>query len=154
MQEEIWKVYKKTSTRLYEVSSEGNAKINGVLVDWSKRETNGYYTIGRKHVHRIIAELFIPNPENKPQVDHINTNKHDNRACNLRWVTNKENHNNPLTKKQKSYIIKTSYTEEHKKRLSDLLSNTKYMNDGYNEVKIRPEYWGEFIDIGYKFGRI
>lgn len=47
--------------------------------------------------HRIIAKTFIPNPEGKPQVDHINGVKDDNRVANLRWATSKENSNNPIT---------------------------------------------------------
>lgn len=52
--------------------------------------------------HRLIAETFIPNPENKPTVDHINCDKRDNRICNLRWATNKEQSNNPITYKKLS----------------------------------------------------
>ena len=45
-------------------------------------------------VHRLVAECYIPNPENKPFIDHINRRKHDNRVENLRWATNSENMRN------------------------------------------------------------
>ena len=48
-------------------------------------------------IHRLVAQAFLPNPNNKPQIDHINTNKTDNRVCNLRWTTASENMKNPIT---------------------------------------------------------
>lgn len=48
-------------------------------------------------VHRIVAETFIPNPDNLPIVDHINRIRNDNKASNLRWVTPMDNAKNGLT---------------------------------------------------------
>ena len=49
-------------------------------------------------VHRLVAAAFIPNPDNKPCIDHIDGDRANNHADNLRWVTAKENCNNPITK--------------------------------------------------------
>ena len=63
----------------------------------------GYYRIGlyknnkkehKFYLHRLIALAYIPNPDNKPCIDHINRIKTDNRIENLRWATHIENSQN------------------------------------------------------------
>ena len=99
MDNEVFKIYKTTCNgkRIYEVSNLGRVKCNGVIVE--PHIEHGYPAYGKFYVHRAVAELFIPNPENKPHIDHINTVRTDIRVENLRWVTHKENCNNPLTLK-------------------------------------------------------
>ena len=50
--------------------------------------------ITKYFIHRLIAITYIPNPDNKPNIDHINRNKLDNSIENLRWVTQAENRHN------------------------------------------------------------
>lgn len=71
----------------------------------TQKNRGGYVVIslnkdGKQHshiLHRLVAQTFIPNPCNKPEVDHIDANKDNNTAVNLRWCTRKENINNPIT---------------------------------------------------------
>ena len=62
--------------------------INDKISDKKKRLSKMCYA------HRLVAEYFLPNPDNLPQVDHIDRNKLNNDVSNLRWVSTKENNAN------------------------------------------------------------
>lgn len=119
--QEVWKHWKTTynkngEIRAYEISSFGNVKING---NYFNPHPSRYYYLAGELLHRLVAELFIPNPDNKPCVDHIDTDTHNNRSDNLRWVTYKENANNPLTLKHTSESSKgRQLTEETRQKIS------------------------------------
>lgn len=77
-----------------------NSQTNKVLKPCNNGNGYLYVSLGRKnhrYIHRLVAEAFIPNPDNLPQIDHIDTDKTNNNVSNLRWVTRKQNINNPIT---------------------------------------------------------
>ncbi len=92
------------------------------------------YTV---RLHRLLAKAFIPNIENKPHVDHINGVRDDNRLENLRWCTNKENHNFELARINNSKALKgrkqsSESVEKRKKTLQKRLGKkvNQYTHDG------------------------
>lgn len=85
----------------YEITRDGQV-INKVTGHTLLGQPNGKgylrVSIGGKlmFIHRLVAEKYVPNPKNKEQVNHINGDKLDNRACNLEWVTNQENRDHAI----------------------------------------------------------
>lgn len=77
------RIKNKLTNHIYKLTNKNGDYFRIILYDKNKSKTC--------LIHRLVAEIFIPNPNNKPQVDHIDGNKQNNCVDNLRWVTNLEN---------------------------------------------------------------
>lgn len=81
----------------YEVSRDGQVRRNDGMILGQWKDHHGYMLVRLsqprtvERVHRLVAGAFIPNPEGKPFVNHINNERADNRAENLEWCTQWEN---------------------------------------------------------------
>ena len=83
-------------------------------------KATGYYRLslsknskGKKlAIHRLIALAYIPNPDNKPCIDHVNRIRNDNRIENLRWATHLENNQNKSDHKNNTSGIPNVYYSE------------------------------------------
>ena len=75
----------------YEASINGKIRNKRTLAIIEGGYNRRYLRAFKKDIHRIIAETWLSNPNNYPQVNHINGNKHDNRVNNIEWCTAKHN---------------------------------------------------------------
>jgi hypothetical protein len=134
--DEEWKIIPDNTD--YSVSNYGNVKNNkrNTLINGYKYKS-GYMCIKlgktKTHysIHRIVGELFIPNPENKPTINHKNKQREDNRVCNLEWATITEQniHKNVNTK----ITHKINNTNQNNKNIDNELWKSIY---GYEMYEI------------------
>ena len=159
--QEIWKDIKGYEGK-YQVSNLGRVrslydqnqfKKNSRIKILKLGERNGYSVINLQNkfkpkerksyqVHRLVAEAFIPNPENKPIINHIDENKKNNIVTNLEWCTQKEN---VLHSKYKMYKPKKSKLPTSGEKY--IIKRNKY-NKTFYEICIYKN--GKHIYLGRK----
>lgn len=120
---------------LYSIDRSGNvySHISGKIL---KPHANhrGYFMVDlykdgkvkKGIIHRLVAITYIPNPNNLPEIDHIDTNRQNNNVENLRWCSRQENCNNILSLKHagdarrgsKHYLYGKHLSEETKEKMS------------------------------------
>ena len=160
MEKEVWKDYNgnieelnghirvSNLGRVYRVSPGKTSSKPRILVGTTNNQ--GYKRLHvsidgvtyNKPIHRLVAEMFCDNPEEKPYVDHINAIRDDNRATNLRWVTSSENNKNPnyrekLSIRSKNALRENNYlSEANKKRcFAENISGETHYFSSITELK-------------------
>lgn len=156
--------WKDSSNEKYEVSNTGlirHKKYKRILKPIKRTHTKYYYdmivTIEKKatSIAREVAKAFIDNPENKPEVDHIDTNVENNNANNLRWVTHSENMQNPNTlfnqrnALNKYYPVKCNETGQIFNNVNELIV---FLHDNVSEEYCRRKFHEHMKGTYHTFG--
>lgn len=131
----------------YYISETGEVfkKLNPYIAQNDYKVFKDKYGI-HNQVHRMVAMAFIPNPENKPNVNHKDGNKQNNNVDNLEWCTQQENIKHKievLGKTNKRYFKKCKlyYNGEFIKEFEDIKAASKYASErGAKESMLRKHY--------------
>lgn len=152
---------------------EKNGKIFSLKTNKELKPTqnqNGYYQVYLYNnnttefwaLHRLIATLFIPNPQNKPCVGHLDCDKSNNTVENLYWCTYLENNNHPITLTRKSKSLKGKSSPNKGKHLTDKWKKNISLSNSvpiiqYNDDGFEKEWEGINIasrELGFNAGNI
>lgn len=154
---EIWKDIKDYEGS-YQISNFGNVKtlkryiknkrnnlkiVNGKILKPVKNELYHYVVLcknskkTKKYIHRLISQAFIPNPYNKREVNHIDSNKKNNKLENLEWVSSKENKRHAVLSGVRYRRLITTVT--------DKLTNNIYIFDTQHAASIYMGYKKTYI---------
>ena len=124
----------------YSVSDQGNLRNDKTkrILKPGTSNSGYYYVVLRKqkksytkNIHRIVASAFLPNPNNKKMVDHIDNNETNNKLINLRWATTSENAQNAkLSTKNTSGTKGVVFLKNTQKWRAQICINGKHISLG------------------------
>ena len=155
----------------YQISNFGNVKNKntGRILKPTEGKTDKYYYISlckdgkqkNTKIHRLVASYFVENPNEKPYVDHIDNNKLNNVANNLRWATHQENRRNIVMYKNNTTGVKgVIYDKQYSKWMARIRIDGKLIHIGsFNTIeeatqartKKANDIFGEFTNNSEKF---